>query len=160
MENNIIKVGMADYKVAEAPSKLITLGLGSCIGITLYDKRKKVGGMAHIMLPKNNNPEKQSLKFADTALELMLKDLEALGVSKRNLEAKLAGGAQMFSFSSSNQLNSIGYRNALAVKDILTSHGIRIVSEDTGGSKGRTIEIDLDNGKLRIKTIGQGESFI
>lgn len=160
MENNIVKVGMADYKVAEAPSKLITLGLGSCIGITLYDKRKKVGGMAHIMLPKNNNPEKQSLKFADTALELMLKDLEGMGISKRNLEAKLAGGAQMFSFSSSNQLNSIGYRNALAVKDILTSHGIKIISEDTGGNKGRTIEIDLDSGKLRIKTIGQGESFI
>jgi chemotaxis protein CheD len=160
MENNIVKVGMADYKVAEAPSKLITLGLGSCIGITLYDKRKKVGGMAHIMLPKNNNPEKQSLKFADTALEMMLKDLEKMGVSKRSLEAKLAGGAQMFSFSSSNQLNSIGYRNALAVKEILTSHGIKIIAEDTGGNKGRTIEIDLDSGKLRIKTIGQGESFI
>ena len=112
------------------------------------------------MLPKNNNPEKQSLKFADTALELMLKDLEAMGVRKRGLVAKLAGGAQMFSFSSSNQLNSIGYRNALAVKDILTSHGIKILAEDTGGNKGRTIEIDLDSGKLRIKTIGQGETFI
>lgn len=160
MENNIVKVGMADYKVSEAPSKLITLGLGSCIGITLYDKRKKIGGMAHIMLPKNNNPEKQSLKFADTALELMLKDLEGMGVSKRSLEAKIAGGAQMFSFSSSDQLNSIGYRNALAVKDILKSHGVKIIAEDTGGNKGRTIEIDLDSGKLRIKTIGQGESFI
>ncbi|MDN5303382.1 MAG: chemotaxis protein CheD [Fusobacteriaceae bacterium] len=160
MENNVIKVGMADYRVGSAPAKLITLGLGSCIGITLYDKRKKAGGMAHIMLPKNNTKDTKSLKFADTALALMIEELEKMGLNKRNMEAKIAGGAQMFSFGSSDQLNSIGTRNAIAVKEILKENNIKIIAEDTGGNKGRTIELDLDTGKLRIKTIGQGETYI
>jgi chemotaxis protein CheD len=158
--SQVIKVGMADYKVGSGPDKLLTLGLGSCIGITLYDKRKKKGGMAHIMLPKNPDPSKSIAKFADTAIAAMIKDLEAMGLSTRSVEAKLAGGAQMFTFSSSNEMNSIGYRNAEAVKNELKKRGIRIVAEETGGNSGRTIELDLESGKLKIKTMGSGEKFI
>ena len=74
-----IKVGMADYKVGKAPDKLITLGLGSCIGITIYIRKMKIGAMAHIMLPKNNDAEKRSLKFADVAIEEMIKELLNMG---------------------------------------------------------------------------------
>ncbi len=155
-----IKVGMADYKVGKSPDKLITLGLGSCIGITLYDKRKKMGGMAHIMLPKNPDPTKASAKFADTAMEAMCKDLEKMGLIIRNMEAKIAGGAQMFTFSSSNEMNSIGFRNAEAVKLELKKRGVKLIAEETGGSAGRTIELDLESGKLKIKTMGSGEKYI
>lgn len=155
-----IKVGMADYKVSEGPNRLITLGLGSCIGITVYDKRRKIGGMAHIMLPKNPDPTKSIAKFADTAIEAMLKDLADMGVGIRSLEAKLAGGAQMFTFSSSNEMNSIGFRNAEAVKQELKKRGVKIIAEETGGGAGRTIELDLEDGKLKIKTMGSGEKYI
>lgn len=155
-----IKVGMADYKTGNAPDTLITLGLGSCIGIVIYDPRKKSGGMAHIMLPKNPNPDKRSPKFADNAIEDMMKELIKDGHDSKRLIAKIAGGAQMFNFKSSNEMNSIGSRNAEAVKLELKKHGIRIVAEDTGGKSGRTIEMDLETGKLRIKTIGTGESYI
>jgi chemotaxis protein CheD len=155
-----IKVGMADYKVSEGPNRLITLGLGSCIGITVYDKRRKIGGMAHIMLPKNPDPTKSIAKFADTAIEAMLNDLANMGAGVRSLEAKLAGGAQMFTFSSSNEMNSIGYRNAEAVKQELKKRGVKIIAEETGGGAGRTIELDLEDGKLKIKTMGSGEKYI
>ena len=155
-----IKVGMADYKVSESPNRLITLGLGSCIGITVYDKRRKIGGMAHIMLPKNPDPTKSIAKFADTAIEAMLNDLANMGVGIRSLEAKLAGGAQMFTFSSSNEMNSIGFRNAEAVKQELKKRGVKIIAEETGGGAGRTIELDLEDGKLKIKTMGSGEKYI
>ncbi|BDU50130.1 chemotaxis protein CheD [Haliovirga abyssi] len=155
-----IKVGMADYKVGENPSKIITLGLGSCVGITIYDKGKKIGGMAHIMLPKNTNPEKRSLKFADVAIEEMIEELLKKGSRLSGLEAKIAGGSQMFAFSSSDEKKSIGYRNAVAVKQILKELKINLIAEDTGGKFGRTIELDLSTGELKIKTIGHGEKYI
>ncbi len=156
----VIKVGMADYKVGSGPDKLLTLGLGSCIGITLYDKKKKQGGMAHIMLPKNPNPESPTPKFADSGVQLMVKDLEKMGLNIKTMEAKVVGGAQMFTFSSSNEINSIGYRNAESVIHELKKRGVRIVAEETGGSSGRTIELDLETGALKIKTMGSGEKFI
>ena len=156
----VIKVGMADYKVGNGPDKLLTLGLGSCIGITLYDKRKKQGGMAHIMLPKNPTPDNPTPKFADSGVDLLVKDLEKMGVSMRNVEAKVAGGAQMFTFSSSNEMNSIGYRNAESVLHELKKRGIKVIAEETGGNSCRTIELDLETGYLKIKTMGSGEKFI
>lgn len=158
--SEVVKVGMADYKITKAPNRLITLGLGSCIGITLYDKSKKIGGMAHIMLPKNNDPMTKSLKFADVAITEMLKDLETMGVRVRDLEAKIAGGAQMFSFTASDEKKSVGYRNITFVKDFLKEKDIKIVAEDVGGNVGRTVEIDLATGILSVKTIGKGEAKI
>lgn len=158
--STVIKVGMADYKVGNGPDKLLTLGLGSCIGVTLYDKRKKMGGMAHIMLPKNPAPDNPTPKFADSGVALLVRDLEKMGVNIKNTEAKVMGGAQMFTFSSSNEMNSIGFRNAESVVHELKKRGIKIVAEETGGSSGRTIELDLETGILRIKTMGSGEKFI
>jgi len=74
MNNEYIKVGMADFKIGAGDDVLVTLGLGSCVGIVLYDKFKRIGGMAHIMLPSSkeirNNANRA--KFADTALDEML----------------------------------------------------------------------------------------
>ena len=83
-----------------------------------------------------------------------------MGVSMRNVEAKVAGGAQMFTFSSSNEMNSIGYRNAESVLHELKKRGIKVIAEETGGNSGRTIELDLETGDLKIKTMGSGEKFI
>lgn len=157
-----LKVGMADYKVGTSPKTLITLGLGSCVGITLYDRVYKVAGLAHIMLPSSleikNNSNKA--KFADTAIDEMIKDMILMGAKKRNLVAKLAGGAQMFSFSSQNDILRVGERNAQACKKKLKEVGIRIVAEDTGGNFGRTIELDSEDGSLMIKAIGHEKKVI
>lgn len=157
-----IKVGMADFKTTTYPNTLITLGLGSCVGVTIYDSVHKIAGLAHVMLPSSleikNNSNKA--KFADTAIDEMLKEMFILGANKRNLVAKLAGGAQMFKFSSQNDILRVGDRNAEACREKLKQAGIRIVDEDTGGSFGRTIELDSENGCLMIKTIGHGIKII
>jgi len=97
----IIKVGMADYKIAKSPDSLITLGLGSCVGVVIYDKTKQIAGMAHIMLPSSEEIKNNSnkMKFADTCIDMMMADLLKQGVNKSLLKAKIAGGAQMFSVS-------------------------------------------------------------
>ena len=155
-----IKVGMADYKSGKSPDRLITLGLGSCVGITFYDKNLKIGAMAHIMLPKNTKPEIKSLKFADVAIEEMLTEILGKGGKRSQLEVKIAGGAQMFAFSSSDEKKSVGYRNVEAVKELLIEHNLKLKKDETGGNIGRTIELDLTTGMLKIKTIGHGEKFI
>lgn len=157
-----IKVGMADYKVTKAPGALITFGLGSCVGIALYDKSTKVSGLAHVMLPSSkeirNNSNKA--KFADTGIDELLSEMIKLGARKSSIVAKIAGGAQMFSFSSQNDMLRIGERNAIASKEKLKEHRIRILSEDTGGNFGRTIELNAETGELFIKTIGHGTKTV
>jgi len=156
--DNIIKVGMADLQSSRHPSIITTLGLGSCVGIALYDPGRKVAGLAHIMLPSSQQARNNSniAKFADTAVVKLIEDMVSLGASRSQLVAKLAGGAQMFSFNDSSEMLRIGARNVLASKEILNMLRIPILAEDTGGNYGRTIEIHSENGKLLVKTIGHG----
>jgi chemotaxis protein CheD len=155
---NIIKVGMADLQTARYPDILTTLGLGSCVGIALFDQVKKIAGLAHIMLPSSKLVVNNSniAKFADTGIEKLLEEMLKLGANKSNITAKMAGGAQMFSFSDSSDVMRIGARNVASTKEKLKELGIPVISEDTGGSYGRTIELHSASGKLLIKTIGHG----
>lgn len=156
---DLIKVGMADYKVGRNPANLISYGLGSCVGIALYDPMVKVGGLAHIMLPdsKQARSAENPAKFADTALPLMLDEIIKMGAAKSRIIAKIAGGAQMFTFANATDIMRVGERNAEAVKMVLKRLDIRIVAEDTGGNYGRTVELKLDTGIYRVKTIDKGE---
>lgn len=160
--NDVIKVGMADYKTGKENDALITLGLGSCVGIILYDRIKKIGGMAHIMLPSSKEIKNNSnrAKFADTALDDLLEAIIKMGASKNRLIAKIAGGAQMFSVSLKSDNLNIGRRNVIAVKEKLADLRISIIAEDVLGNFGRTIEFNCNDGELSIKTIGQGKKII
>lgn len=155
--SDMIKVGMADLNVCKAPDSLTTLGLGSCVGIVLYDSTVKVAGMVHVMLPdstKIRNNE-NTAKFADTGVDALIKKLVNLGAKPNRLIAKIAGGAQMFAFNSSNDMLRIGERNIEATKIKLNSLGIRITAEDTGQNYGRTIEFYTETGELYIKSVGK-----
>ncbi|MDR3563779.1 MAG: chemotaxis protein CheD [Negativicutes bacterium] len=155
----LIKVGMADYKVGQNPFNLISYGLGSCIGIALYDPITKIGGLAHIMLPDSTQARsaENPAKFADTALPLMLDELQKLGASRAKITAKIAGGAQMFAFTNTTDIMRVGERNAEAVRMVLKKLNIKLVADDTGGNYGRTVELILSSGIFRIKTIDKGE---
>ncbi|MGX8797988.1 chemotaxis protein CheD [Fusibacter sp. JL298sf-3] len=156
--STMIKVGMADLKVVEYPDALTTLGLGSCVGICIHDASSKVTGMAHIMLPSSKAIRKNEnvAKFADTAIVELLKQMEKKGARKSRCFAKIAGGAQMFSFSSASDTMKIGERNAEAVRALLKELKIPIKADETGGNFGRTIEFYSEDGKLIIKTAGKG----
>lgn len=157
----VINVGMADLKTAKSPDLLMTAGLGSCIGICVHDPVQKVGGLAHIMLPTaNGNSAGNLAKYADTAIDALLKEVLSLGASKLRLRAKMAGGAQMFSFPGKPPVLKIGDRNAEAVEQELKKYGIPLLIADVGGSFGRTIHFDVGTGDLRIRTINHGEKVI
>ena len=158
----LIKVGMADYKVGRAPDTLISYGLGSCIGISLYDPQTKIGGLLHIMLPDSNQSRanENRAKFADTGIPDMLEELIRMGAAKSRLVAKLAGGSQMFAFANASDIMRVGLRNASASKEILKKLSIPIVGEDTGRNYGRTVQIDLSTGVYKVKTIDKGDKEI
>lgn len=160
--SQLIRVGMADMQVCRYPDRLSTLGLGSCVGVVIYDEVAKVAGMAHVMLPDSGQAKATGnvAKFADTALPALIKELISMGASKSRLKAKMAGGAQMFAFSGKNDQLSIGKRNAEAVREILKREGIPLVAEDTGGNHGRSIEFRTVDWKLVVNAIGRGVSEI
>lgn len=160
---SIVKVGIADMKMATYPDLLKTSGLGSCVGVILYDERSKIAGMAHIMLPDSHLMKERAVnrwKFADTALSDMYSQLMNKGAMKHRMRAKIAGGAQMFSFPSGSDLMRIGPRNVEAVKRKLQELHIPILAEDVGGTVGRTITFDLSTSQLHVRKVNRSEVVI
>ncbi len=154
----IIKVGMADLKVCREPDSLTTLGLGSCVGVALYDPVTKISGLAHVMLPNSLEIRNNSniAKFADTGIVETIRLMSEMGASTKRLVAKIAGGAQMFNFSSKGSDNlNIGLKNVEAVKMKLQELSIPILAEDTGLNYGRTVIFDSNTGQYTIKAVGK-----
>ncbi|HKL99086.1 MAG TPA: chemotaxis protein CheD [Mobilitalea sp.] len=160
--NNMIKVGMADLNVCVSPDVITTLGLGSCVGIALYDPGTKISGLVHIMLPDStkimNNLNKA--KFADTGIDELIKAMLKLGANRRAFVAKIAGGAQMFAFTNNNDMMRIGERNIEATKMKLSQLAIPILAEETGANYGRTIEFHPETGALHIRSVGKEHKII
>ena len=158
--SEMIRVGMADYKLCAPPDKISTLGLGSCMGVVIYDTKTKLCGMAHIMLPDAglSLSQENPYKFADQGCRQLLKEMERLGASRCFITAKLAGGAAMF--SRYEALGSIGERNVKAVKAVLRELNVRMTAEDTGKNYGRTITFDSADGSLTVKSMSAGIKVI
>lgn len=155
-----ISVGMSQIHVAKGPAVFQCLGLGSCIGLALFDPRADVAGMAHIVLPEA--PEvldpTQAGKYANSCLPEFLKLLQALGAEPRRILAAYSGGAQVFKFGSGEGSKlDIGGRNAAAVEAVLAQHRLTVVAKDVGGTKGRTVVYTTETGIYRIKTLATGE---
>jgi len=158
----IIEVGMAQMKLAKAGAILVTRVLGSCLGITLYDPVKKIGAMAHPMLPDIDKVKIKSnpARFVNSVINKMLQDLKKEGCLKLHLVAKLFGGAHMFSFITKDSVLNVGERNIEMAKSVLQQQGIKIAAEELRGSIGRTIELDLENGRVCVKTISMKEKEV
>lgn len=150
-----ITVGMADLNIGRASDILVTVGLGSCIGLTLYDPISKIGGMVHYMLPDSTVVANNSniAKFADTGIQELLKRVTLAGANQRSLVAKIAGGAKMFAVTQTSSVGSVGDRNTMAAKQMLSKLNIRLVAEDTGLNFGRTVELHCDTGDFYIKAV-------
>lgn len=151
-----IKVGIADFKITESPNVIQTLGLGSCVAVFVYDKAKKVGGLSHIMLPDStmfqHRAEIKTSKFADLAIKEMVNEMMTkYGCTK--LVAKIAGGANMFSFNQSSQTKNIGERNVVAVEQELKKLRIPILARNTGGTTGRSFFANLENLEVKVKIV-------
>jgi len=130
-----VMIGIGEYRVGSFP--MMTIGLGSCIGLTMYDPTHKVGAMVHIMLPESANRTDRPGKYADTAVPLLVNELVAVGCKNRSIIAKMTGGACMFEYFGTN-LN-IGLRNAEKVRQMLKEYHIHLAAEDVGGKFGRSV---------------------
>lgn len=152
-----IKVGIGNYKVG-ANCLLISYGLGSCVGLFLYDERSKIGALGHILLPGKceDNSLMQQYKYCDNLIEMMINDLLKEGAKRKNLKGKIAGGAKMFQLLSIIDRHHIGDKNIESVKKKLSQEKIPIVAEDVGNDYGRTIIANTITGILTIKTIKYG----
>ena len=152
----IVNVGIADTKIVRSPNTIRTLGLGSCIGTVLYDERRGIAGLSHILLPDSSQARAGSIsemKYADTAIPQLLEMLQEQGA--RNMKAKMAGGAQMFQVGKGTSFMRIGDKNIEAVQDALRKLNIKVVSSYVGGNLGRTIEFDPVTSKLSIRKRNQ-----
>ena len=154
---NIVKVGMADLRTAKAPDVLTTLGLGSCIGLTLYDPVLKIGGMVHYMLPDSTQLKNNSniAKFGDTGIRELLKLMIKEGAVPQRMVAKIAGGACMFQMSGKSAIGNVGARNTETAKRMLSELRIPLVAEDTGLNYGRTVVLHCATGQFVIKAVGK-----
>ena len=160
--SKIIKVGMADLNICKSPDGITTLGLGSCVGVALRDPVTKIGGLLHAMLPdstviKNNTCVE---KFVDSGLDELVKRMVRAGANKARLEAKLAGGAQMFAFQRNSDLVKVGERNAEAARKKLRAMHIRLLAEYTGLNYGLTVIYYPETGIYVIKAVGKPEKSI
>ncbi|MEM1957100.1 MAG: chemotaxis protein CheD [Archaeoglobaceae archaeon] len=149
-------VGIGEVKIANS-GILKTIGLGSCVAIAIYETKLKVAGLAHAMLPKSNGLK--SAKFVDSAIEIMLDSILSMGGKKRNMVAKIAGGAQIFKHLTLDNLR-IGDRNVEAVRTELKNRGIRIISEDVGGTLGRTVYLYTSDGRVLVRYSNGEELWI
>jgi chemotaxis protein CheD len=156
--SNLIVVGISDSKIAGVPDVLITYALGSCVGTCLYDSVTRIAGLSHVLLPESAicQNDLNVMKFADTAIVALVREMERSGASRLRLTAKIAGGAKMFATTGT----SMGERNIAAVKNELYKLKIRLIGEDTGSNYGRTVEFHPDDGSVLIKSIMHGNNAI
>lgn len=160
--SSVIRVGIADLNYCTGDDSITTLGLGSCVGVVLYDQVLNLCGMVHVMLPDSSKIRNNDnlAKFADTGVVALYEGMLKKGADRFRLKAKIAGGAQMFSFNTNVEMMRVGESNVIAVKQVLARLRIPIVAEDTGLNYGRTIIFSPSDCILKIRVVGRPEKEI
>ena len=155
MSDKPIPVRVGEVKVGTDNDVLLAVGLGSCVGIALYDARAKVGGLAHIMLPFPTTSKKfpPPGRFASTAVEYLIDHMVVVGAERRRLFARLVGGAAMFDGVLNDDGPALGTRNVDAAREALAKAGISIQSEQVGANFGRTVHFHVDDGRIVVTTV-------
>ena len=146
------RVGIAELHIAGAPEILKAYGLGSCLAVALYDPGLRIGGLVHCLLPQRRpgDPLGDASKYVDAAIRLMVNELTEAGADPGRLQAKIAGGANMFETEFVTLMHSIGVRNARSARETLQELGIPLAGEEVGGNRGRTVEFHLATGRLLV----------
>jgi chemotaxis protein CheD len=150
-------VRMAEHATSRDPDDvLVSLGLGSCIGLALVDGSAGVAGLAHIVLPESGGRgDSPAGKFADTAVPALIDEVVRLGGRKHCLNAVVCGGAHMFKGTAAASGLAIGERNQEGTLAALAAARIPVRASDVGGNAGRSIEVVVSTGEVRVRAVGE-----
>jgi chemotaxis protein CheD len=159
---NDVRVRVADAAVERGDVTISTIGLGSCVAIMLHDADRRVGGLAHILLPSEALSQDRSnrAKFPSTAVPLLLERMRELGASRTRIVAKLAGGASMFAALLPTSGLQMGERNLIATRIALAQAKIPVVAEDVGGGHGRNVFFRVASGEVEVRSMVRGDVTI
>ncbi len=148
-------LGLGQMRVTKDTDEvLVCLGLGSCVAVCAYDPIAKVAGMAHIVLPSASGSSGPHPKFADSAIPMIIDQMQELGALKGRMVVKIAGGAQMVGANATTGTMNIGERNVEAVTSVLAQHGLEVRAADTGGNYGRTARFRVESGSVVVSKAG------
>lgn len=158
MTRREILVRVSDLAAAQGDEVLVTVGLGSCVGIMLHDAEARVGGLAHILLPSRalSREGENPAKFPQTAVPALVERMTALGASPRRITARLAGGASMFANLAPPGTIQMGERNLVATRQVLNSLNLPLVGEAVGGDFGRTVRLFCADGRVEVSSVAHG----
>ena len=158
MSGREIVVRVADLGVGGADDVLVTVGLGSCVAIILYDASARIGGLAHILLPSRalTRQEQNVAKFPQSAVPALLELMAVQGAKQRRITARLAGGASMFANLAAPGTIQMGERNLVATRQVLHTHGLPLVAEAVGGDYGRTVRLFVADGRIVVSSVAHG----
>jgi chemotaxis protein CheD len=157
-----IRVKVADLAVGRDEQTLITIGLGSCVAIVLYDAVARVGGLAHTLLPDESMARDRGnpAKFPASAIATLLAEMIRLGADQRRISAKLVGGASMFASLVPSGAINIGDRNVAAARLALAQRGVPILAEDVGSDHGRSVHFSIADGRLEVRSLKKGNRVL
>lgn len=152
---------VADFAVSRGDGVISTIGLGSCVAITIYDRQTRVGGMAHVLLPSEglSRDKENRAKFPSTAVPLLIDEMRKLG-ARGPFTAKIAGGASMFGALLPSGGINMGERNVLSCRQALSDAGIPLAAQDVGGDYGRSVYFHLDDGRVLVRSLKSGDRAI
>lgn len=162
MSGREVVVRVADLRCGMGDDTLITVGLGSCVAILLYDGQARIGGMAHFLLPSPalSRKDKNPAKFPQTAVPRLLELMAADGAQAQRITARLAGGASMFASLAPPGTIQMGERNLVAARQVLDTHRLPLVGEAVGGDFGRTVRFRVCDGQVQISTVAHGVQYL
>jgi chemotaxis protein CheD len=150
-----VSVRVGEVRVGMGKTVLFAIGLGSCVGVALYDARARVGGLAHVMLPHPSAARQPTPlgRFASTAIDYLIGEMESAGAARRRMYARLVGGAAMFESILADDGPALGQRNVESARQALKKAGVPLKAEEVGGNFGRTVHFHVTDGRLLITSV-------
>jgi chemotaxis protein CheD len=158
MTHGEIIVRVADLRVGTGEDVLVTVGLGSCVAVLLYDPVARVGGLAHVLLPSPalSRADSNAAKFPQTAVPRLMELMTQEGASRLRMTGRLAGGASMFASIAPRGTIQMGERNVVACRQVLYAQGIPLIGEAVGGDFGRTVRLRAADGQVEVSSVAHG----
>ena len=150
-------VGMGELVISKDPSDVLAcIGLGSCIAMCIWDPTARLGGVAHMLLPTSRSNAEimgSPAKYITSGVPNLINRMIKNGASRHNLIVKITGGARMLNIPGENNILDIGQRNILEVRAVMKKENMPIISEDVGGTSGRSMQLYMETGKIMVRSL-------